>query len=199
MFQTDQPKIADYAVMSPNNMARVFDMVSLSIQQPWYNVGNMLKDVDDNGHESKYLFGAKRPGFEYVRANKQELYDVIFLKNMTIEERLLHVAGTPGLGLPKAGFVLQLCIGEVGCLDVHNLNRFGLSPNVFKLGKVKYDTALKKAKLYTTTLENIGGCEYLWDSWCIFMADKYPKRYTNAEHVSRLHVEYLLQRIEFTL
>ena len=160
MFQTDQPKIADYAVMSPKNMARVFDMVSLSIQQPWYNVGNMLEDVDNNGHESKYLFGAKRPGFEYVRANKQELYDVIFLKNMTIEERLLHV---------------------------------------FKLGKVKYDTALKKAKLYTTTLENIGGCEYLWDSWCIFMADKYPKRYNNAQHVSRLHVEYLLQRIEFTL
>ena len=193
MFIEHQPQIAEYAIKSPDNMCRVIDEALLSIQQPWHNVGTMLKDVDDTGIESKYLFGSKRPGFEYIRYNKHNLYNVIFYKDMTLEERLLHVAGTPGLGLPKAGFVLQLCTGEVGCLDVHNLNRVGLSPNVFKLGKVKYDTALKKAHLYIKTLEDLGGCEYLWNSWCVFMADKYPKRYRDAEHVSQLHVDYVVK------
>jgi hypothetical protein len=194
MFREHQPQIAEYAIKSPDNMCRVMDMVSLSIQQPWHNVGTMLKDVDDSGIESKYLFGSKRPGFEYIRYNKHNLYNIIFYKKMTLEERLLHVAGTPGLGLPKAGFVLQLCTGKVGCLDGHNLNRFGLSPNVFKLArKVKYDTALKKAHLYIKTLEDLGGCEYLWNSWCVFMADKYPNRYRDADHVSQLHVDYVVK------
>ena len=193
MFKEHQPQIAQYACKSPDNMCRVIDMVLLSIQQPWHNVGNMLKDVDEKGSESSFLFGSKRPGFEYVRHNKRSLYNTIFYENMTQEERLLTVAGTPGLGLPKAGFVLQLCIGEAGCLDVHNLNRFDLSPNTFKLGKVKYDTALKKARFYLQTIENLGGCEYLWDSWCEFMADKYPKRFPDADYVSQLHVDFVVE------
>ena len=110
---------------------------------------------------------------------------------MALAEKLLVVASINGIGIVKAGFVLQLCLGKVGCLDVHNLRRFGLSPTAFKMGKVKYDTALGKAKLYIKICEDLGGCEYLWDSWCNLLAEKYPNKYKDGQHVSRLHQEYI--------
>ncbi len=191
MFKYHQQKISDYAIQSPNNTANVAVTVVLSIQQAWKNIGIQSDDVQEYGIESKYLFGHKKGAYAHVRANKKHLYNAIFYDDISAAERLLNVAGTPGLGLCKAGFVLQLCIGEAGCLDVHNLKRFGLSASTFKLGKVKYDTALRKAQLYLQTIDNLGGTEYLWDSWCEFMADKYPKHYQNANHVSRLHWKYL--------
>ena len=193
MFKYHQQKISDYAIQSPNNTARVMDMVVLSIQQFWWNIGKQLADVDEYGIESTHLFGHKKSAYAHIRANKKQLYNAIFYDDISAAERLLNVAGTPGLGLCKAGFVLQLCIGEAACLDVHNMTRFGLSASTFKLGKVKYDTALRKSKLYLQTIDNLGGTEYLWDSWCEFMADKYPKHYKNANHVSRLRLEYIVK------
>ncbi len=193
MFKYHQHKISDYAIQSPSNTANVAITTVLSIQQAWKNIGIQSDDVREYGIESKYLFGHKKSAYAHIMANKKQLYNAIFYDDISAAERLLNVAGTPGLGLCKAGFVLQLCIGEAGCLDVHNLKRFGLSASTFKLGKVKYDTALRKAQLYLQTIDNLGGTEYLWDSWCEFMADKYPKHYKNANHVSRLHLEYIVK------
>jgi hypothetical protein len=164
----------------------------LSIQQQWDQVGRQVLDVKANGLKSKYLFGSKRGGWEYILANKKELHKAIFSRTMPLSEKLLAVASIPGIGIVKAGFVLQLCIGKVGCLDVHNLKRFGLKASAFKLGKVKYDTALGKAKLYIKLCEDLGGSKYLWDSWCDLLAEKYPTKYKNGQHVSRLHRDYVM-------
>ena len=192
MFNTHQKDIGKFARKSPENTAQVILVDLLSIQQQWDQVGRQVLDVKANGLKSKYLFGSKRGGWEYILANKKELHKAIFSRTMPLAEKLLAVASIPGIGIVKAGFVLQLCIGKVGCLDVHNLKRFGLKASAFKLGKVKYDTALGKAKLYIKLCEDLGGSKYLWDSWCDLLSEKYPTKYKNGQHVSRLHRDYVM-------
>ena len=193
MFTTHQKSIGRWGRKSPDNTSWIIAMVLLSIQQHWDQIGNQLIDLKENGLDSKYLFGSKRSGWDYVVANKKELHEAIYSRNLPMAEKLLAVASIPNIDLIKAGFVLQLCIGKVGCLDVHNLRRFGLKPQAFKTYGLKYDTALGKAKLYVKVCEDLGGCEYLWNSWCDLLAEKYPNKYKNGQHVSRLHKDYVMK------
>ena len=192
MFTTHQKAIGRWGRKSPDNTSWIIAMVLLSIQQHWDQIGNQLIDLKENGLDCKYLFGSKRSGWDYVLAHKKEIHEAIYSRKLPMAEKLLAVASIPNIDLIKAGFVLQLCIGKVGCLDVHNLRRFGLSASAFKMGKVKYDTALGKAKLYIKVCEDLGGCEYLWNSWCDLLAEKYPNKYKNGQQVSRLHQDYVM-------
>ena len=193
MFTTHQKAIGRWGRKSPDNTSWIIAMVLLSIQQHWDQIGNQLIDLKENGLDCKYLFASKRSGWDYVVANKKELHEAIYSRNLPMAEKLLAVASIPNIDLIKAGFVLQLCIGKVGCLDVHNLRRFGLKPQAFKTYGLKYDTALGKAKLYVKVCEDLGGCEYLWNSWCDLLAEKYPNKYKNGQHVSRLHKDYVIK------
>jgi|TARA_R110000803_G_C11948631_1_gene317433 hypothetical protein len=192
MYKIDQLCLSDMSYHDSSATKWIIGMVLLSIQQQWSTVGVQLSDLKENGIESKYLFSHKKAGWDYVLANLKNIQATIHSDKISIEEKLLELAGIPNIGLVKAGFILQICIGEVGCLDVHNLNRFGLSASTFKLAKnVTYATALKKAKLYVKLCKDLGGSEYLWDSWCNYVATKYPKVYDNGDHVSKLHLEYV--------
>ena len=193
MFTTHQKAIGRWGRKSPDNTSWIIAMVLLSIQQQWDLVGNQLIDLKENGLDCKYLFGSKRLGWDYVVANKKEIHEAIYSRKLPMAEKLMVLASIPNIDLIKAGFVLQLCIGKVGCLDVHNLRRFGLKPQAFKTYGLKYDTALGKAKLYIKVCEDLGGCEYLWNSWCDLLADKYPNKYKNGQHVSRLHKDYVMK------
>lgn len=59
---------------------------------------------------------------------------------------------------------------------------------------LSWETALGKANMYLETIEKCGGSEYLWDSWCDYIAALYPKKFKNGEHVSQCHVDYLISR-----
>tara|TARA_A100000172_G_scaffold51927_1_gene32751 strand:- start:6407 stop:7018 length:612 start_codon:yes stop_codon:yes gene_type:complete len=193
MFKDHQPIIQKWAEKSPTNTMKVIWFVSATIQQHFSTADKIYNSFLKEGIESKYAWGSKADTLTYSAKNKKKLYEDIHDPNMPLEIKLLNVASIPGIGLPKAGFVLQLCVGEVGCLDSHNLRRFGLSPHTFKLSKkLKYDTALRKAELYLKTCEELGGCEYLWDSWCEFLADLYPKSFQDVEQVSTFHVKCIL-------
>ena len=193
MFTTHQKAIGRWGRKSPDNTSWIIAMVLLSIQQHWDQIGNQLIDLKENGLDCKYLFGSKRSGWDYVVANKKELHEAIYSRNLPMAEKLMVLASIPNIDLIKAGFVLQLCIGKVGCLDVHNLRRFGLKKQAFKTYGLKYDTALGKAKLYIKVCKDLGGCEYLWNSWCDLLAEKYPNKYKNGQHVSRLHKDYVMK------
>ena len=47
MFNIHNPKINNYAQRHPDNLFKVILMVSLSIQQRWSTVGNVLSDVEE--------------------------------------------------------------------------------------------------------------------------------------------------------
>ena len=197
MYKIDQKILSEMSYDSSDNTLWIIGLVLLSIQQHFSQVGKQLLDLKDNGVKCKYLFGHKKAGWDYVLSNIQYLHDTIHSDKISTEEKLIELADIPNIGIIKAGFILQICIGEVGCLDVHNLNRFGLSASTFKLNKnVTYATALKKAKLYVQLCIDLGGCGYLWDSWCRYIASKYPKTYKDGDHVSNLHLDYIEQVIK---
>ena len=102
-----------------------------------------------------------------------------------------YVAGLPGFGLVKAGFVIQLAYGLAGCLDTHNLTRLGLKEHTFehykRLGTAK--GRRNKVSSYLDAIAASGGCGALWDDWCKWVADRQPTRWANAEAVSRIHCD----------
>lgn len=206
MFKKHQPNIEEFARKDPDNFAQVVLFVSATIQQMFHTVPAIVEDVRERGLDSKHLWGSKKDTWIYTLENKEMLFEAVF-SDMDLEDKLLSLAEIPGIGLVKAGFVLQLCTGEVGCLDVHNLRRFGLSAQTFKLGKVKYLTARKKATLYIKTCIECGGSEKLWDDWCNLIAEKYPMRFRvgNAvsgyfgHAVSELHEEIITGAIKYRL
>jgi len=173
MFSTHQSTIADFALGSNVGLERTFRLVFLSIRQPFHSMAKQMRDVDENGLQSPYLFGWKRDGLAFVRANASALRDK--LKAVPAgygdADTLLQIASVPGLGLVKAGFVLQLACGAVGCLDTHNLQRFGLNANAFKYGAGASDALKrKKALAYLDACWRAGGCESLWNGWCEHVA-----------------------------
>ena len=199
MFSKHQPNIEEFARQNSDNFAQVVLFVSATIQQMFHTVPAIMDDVREHGLDSKHLWGSKQDTWRYTLENKDLLFEAVF-SDMDLEDKLLSIAEIPGIGLVKAGFVLQLCTGEVGCLDVHNLRRFGLSAQTFKLGKVKYLTARKKASLYIKTCLECGGSETLWDEWCQLIADKYPQRWKNdANRVSEAHEEIITGAIRYQL
>ena len=199
MFSKHQPNIEEFARQNSDNFAQVVLFVSATIQQMFHTVPAIMDDVREHGLDSKHLWGSKQDTWRYTLENKDLLFEAVF-SDMDLEDKLLSIAEIPGIGLVKAGFVLQLCTGEVGCLDVHNLRRFGLSAQTFKLGKVKYLTARKKASLYIKTCLECGGSETLWDEWCHLIADKYPQRWSNSGfRVSEAHEEIITGSLKYRL
>ena len=194
MFKTHQPKIARFMRKNPDAFSRGLSCVSNTIQTQFFTVGKRMTDIDINGVNAVCLNGTKRRTHKEIMAMKGYLYEKVYSKEISLAEKLLEVSGLYGIGTVKAGFVLQLALGKVGCLDVHNLARFGLSASVFKVNdKMTEATALRKANFYIKTCEDLGGSEYLWDSWCRYLADLYPKIYKDANHVSKLHVDYIVK------
>ena len=195
MFKTDQPPIADYALSSDTGLERTLRFVLLSIKQPFWKMAVQMRDVDSKGMESAYLFGWKRQGLEHVRANASRLRAVLSVvpAGYGDADALLQIASVPGLGLVKAGFVLQLVTGSAGCIDSHNLQRFGLNANAFRFGAATtYKTRRRKALAYLDACRNAGGCAALWDGWCDYVAEQQPNRWTDGAEVSRLHQTAIL-------
>lgn len=197
MFKNHQTKIGQACAASPAAIADTMICVINSIRTHWYLVGNMNIDVKQNGLDSRYLNNAvKAKAYKYIQRNKKDIHAKFAdyqAGKIDLPDLLLYVASCPNLGLAKAGFVIQLALGEIGCLDSHNLQRFGLSASTFKYGaNASYALMRKKAELYIDTCEKLGGCEHLWDSWCDYLATVHPTKYRDGEHVSQLHVDFIL-------
>lgn len=189
-FRTVQPRIGEYGQSSPEAMADVLTFVLLTIQQPLESIPVAFADVRKRGSKSKWLFGIKREGYEYVTDAKREIFRD--LRELDTLGRLAYLANLPGFGLPKAGFAMQLLYGEVGCIDTHNLERFGLKPGArFRIKGQRPETQAKKTLEYVKLCEDCGGVEALWDEWCAYVASLRPRKFRSALDVSNLHAFYL--------
>lgn len=204
MYDREQPILARYAGESPAAFARVCTFVLLTIRNPIEKVGDYVADVDAKGSDSRYLWGHKRPGFLYVNANAQAIY----AGARTATEHgddirlMVELLQIPSLGMAKAGFLAQICFGRIGCLDTHNLTRFDLTADRFRLNGVSAATMVARIRSYVATCRLCGGSEELWNSWCRYVAALRPASFAQeslfrpsngsaADAVSRIHVEAL--------
>ena len=193
MYRRDQKSIQRY-VSGPDELEHVCLLVVLSIRCDWRRVGKDLEDVRKRGDESPALWGHKIQAYEDIKARKAELFDVVTdLRAGRIDETeaLESFVSIHGLGLAKAGFVLQLVAGKVGCFDSHNFKRFGLNPNHFRLTpKLSAKTREAKIRAYVDLCRSHGS-ENLWNGWCEYLAQLKPAAYRDADQVSRLHLDHL--------
>lgn len=192
MFDNHQPIISRWARAEPENMRDVIRFVLLTIRYPLLLAAEDMAKGDTRG-----LYGSKYEGWYWLEEHYHEVYNVLealhvgFPDPADSEAFMLEYLAcvVPGLGLVKAGFVLQLAYGVAGCLDSHNLKRFGLSPWPFAhVGRLKTQAArLKRCRKYLDTCKRFGGARELWDTWCQYVADR-DWRYTDAMDVSRYHL-----------
>ena len=202
MFRNHNSKINSFSQRNANNLALVILMVSLSIQQKWSTVGHMLSSVKREKKDSIYVWGNKAATYDYVSTHKHFMYGQMRatmnsfysddLKAFKLMKIFLRI---DGLGIAKSGFVCQLVSGLVGCMDVHNIKTYDIDPNSLVLNKNLIskrgiENNDKKIRQYIKLCHDYS-TENLWNSWCSMIADKYPKDFVDASHVSELHYTYL--------
>lgn len=102
-------------------------------------------------------------------------------------ELTLRASAVRGLGLAKGGFLVQLAFGASGCLDTHNLARWGLDARRFRVDGASARTREQRVRDYCETVDRCGGTAVLWDAWCDYVAAQNPGLYECGDHVSALH------------
>ncbi len=192
MFSTDQPKVAKIARSSTEGFAKVAGFAIASANQKFYSMGEICDSIAKDGADSVYLARHQREGLTQVldydpfihheitkwQGDPARWENVAFRRFLTI----------PGLGLVKAGFLIQLTLGRIGCLDTHNITKYGIKPSV--VAWRKYYT-WKHVDNYINTCRNLGGAEYLWNTWCAGIANRYPDKFASPSAVSSYHWEVL--------
>ena len=198
MYNIHAKAVQDYARLSSDNLADVVLMVVLSIQQPWFAIGDQLKDVKVNGLGSRFIWGNKNKTYKSLMARKEFIYSqylAVINSNKLDDDRALSLMNVflqiDGLGMAKAGFLCQLTAGLVGCIDVHNIRIYNISTKDLKLSKSLKSKAIKNRRVmnYISICHDIG-TEKLWDTWCNTIATK-SKRFEDGFHVSQVHYSYL--------
>lgn len=198
MFDEHQKEIARFAQFDADNMARVITFVYATVQQSLHMTPMIMGAIDEQGVDSEYLWGWKKDAYAFIEENKADVYRVAMAiyggyadPDICQHELLKYFASLPGLGLVKGGFVIQLCFGLSGCLDTHNIKRFGLKGNTFNANRFKgaktEATRNRVVRHYHALIKKSGGTRALWDRWCEHVAEKQPKQYANAWQVSRVH------------
>jgi hypothetical protein len=180
------------AQSSPDGMARMLRFVLATIQQGLETVPSIVADFEEFGESSSFAFGSKRLGLRVIERDKQTIYHAAMLAQFDDVELLRVFASIPGIGVVKAGFCCQLFAGRVGCLDVHNIKLYGLTPNVLRYPKTLLPgTLAKKRAKYVELCAALGGPVELWARWCDYKASLSPNHFADGAAVSKLHVDVL--------
>lgn len=162
----------------------------LSIRQPITAVPDQLEQLDAG--DSSPLFGHKRNAYLYLDENGAELWARV-LAAPSDRAAMMALLDVPGLGIVKAGFVLQLLGYNVACLDTRNVKREKRNPRAFRTdGK----PAAKLGAKVTKYLRIVRGkAEFYWNVWCADVAEVYGQ---TAEEISALHLA-AVHRKQYTL
>jgi hypothetical protein len=195
MFKTHNPQVRQFAQFSPENMEQVFAFIQASIREGTYKLYEMMALWRQLGLSyDRLTWGNKGDAMKHIDSHRNEIYKDI-MKAIRSRKHVTHkiidiVTDIPGFGVPKAGFASQLIHGSGGCLDVHNKRMYGITDN-FDVNKVSPQLKAKRIDNYVIVCNNLGGARKLWDVWCTFVANKYPKHFESPEVVSKLHVDCL--------
>ncbi len=194
MFAEHQPQLSKLGRSGPEGFKRIVTFVLCTIRVQLHAA---VKDYplvwrgERRGVRS--IFGSKHQGLDELNERAVDLYEMCERayqdrEGEELEDELLHtVTSLHGIGCAKGGFIAQMIYGVSGCLDSHNLRRFGIPEGTFKIAD---RTPRKRSALitdYNRVCRQLGGTQYLWDTWCQYLADN-DANYVSADHVSRLHL-----------
>ena len=154
-FCTWQPKIKDFALQSPENMATTLLFPIATQMQNWGDVskhftdlmthlrakGNLkYADKEKENVKWKGMAYVGREGMEYIWKNRKNIYTQIkplIDSDDTFELYKYCASRIPGLGLVKAAFAVQLLTGKLGCIDSVNARFLNIPPELLdKSGKM---------------------------------------------------------------
>jgi hypothetical protein len=185
MYTDHQPSISQYALASPAHFRRTVTFVLASVKRYFF-------DVQQAMDKPEVFTPASREGYACIM-EAAPAYWSFAQGHATPMERMRRYLEIPGLGICKAGFLCQLIHGQVGCLDTHNLRRFGLSPTAFRTPNTAKALS-ERLEVYLHTCDGVGGGpEALWNDWCYVQSQLYPEQWRDDEHVSRYHAECIIQ------
>ncbi len=186
---------------SPKALELLIAFVFASIRVQTFLLPKYMKEWRKRGLKSSWIWGNKRTGLEYVRKNRQSLYDRAMLiikakKSNMAHDLIMLFLEVPGLGIPKSAFVVQLLTGMTGCMDVHNIRKYMPeadaskgTPNVFQTSGNTIATKSTKVDLYQKLVKKAGGSQSMWIDWCNHIGILQPKYFSGGYDVSKLHVE----------
>lgn len=150
-----------------------------------------MADVWENGRTSKYLFGSKRAGYDFIVEHAERLQDMskrAAAGSIDLETYVMALLETPNMGIVKASFMAQLTAADGACLDTHNLRRLGLAEDAFKTPKtLKMESVQARIRSYCAVWRAEGSSAFWWNSWCDYLAAQGRNKFTSGEQVSRWH------------
>jgi hypothetical protein len=204
MYADDQPRIAAYALASPQGLYDTGCFVLATINQHFEYVPGVLRTMREEGKTSKRLSPNTRRGMEALASEAQGLYDDMTSWHRErrtdphgiAEHTILRYVQLPGFGIVKAGFMAQLGLGVGGCLDRHNLRQAGLKESAFERIPASAEGLHAKVTTYIQTCKAMGGSEVLWDRWCTHVSVLRPHVFPDAEAVSTFHVTCICEQEE---
>ena len=200
-FKDVNPVINAYMQKSEMHMQDGIMFVVLSIKTPFHTMSRQMQDYRKYGLSSKYVWGFKKQTLEYLLENRSDLYRRLMAasrvdvsKNTRDRMMMEMLTQVLGLGLAKAGFVMQMMFGRVGCIDVHNSRRFRkVTPKDLSFSPTaKITTRLQKIDNYIDICKGHRSTSKLWDQWCDLIADKHCNHFSSGWDVSKYHLEALV-------
>ena len=213
-FEVVNPVINAYMQKDHKHMMDGIMFVVLSVKTPFSSMDMQMRDYREKGRDSKYIWGWKKDTYDYLQKNSEELYYQLMylskkrwssgtgahMRDRTIRDRkmMLVLTNVPGLGLAKAGFVMQMMFGRVGCIDVHNLRRLRtVSVKDLQFTKMATDeTKMKKIENYVDICKHNNSTKRLWDQWCEQLTQKKcnKSKFSTGWDVSVFHLSALTGR-----
>ena len=181
-----------YSQASPENFKRAALFVLATVQQQLETVPVALTDICEIGSASRFAWGNKSKGVQFIEAEYESLYAAAFvLRNKPVELMELFLI-IPGLALVKAGFLCQIFAGSVGCIDTHNIKLYDIPVSALRY-RYENSDACNAAKVarYVELCSGLGGAVALWSRWCDYVAKIRPYNWSDGAHVSQFHVDVI--------
>jgi len=177
---------------SPADLCRAIRFVLATIQQQLETVPDILQDFETAGSASRFAFGSKAAGLDWLSVHGADLYQSAMTHRDDSRALLQDFLRVPGLGLVKAGFACQLFAGTVGCIDTHNIKLYDIPLSTIRYGYPKtVAVQQRKQQQYIDLCSGIGGSLLLWSAWCEYLAAQRPANWADGFAVSALHVDCL--------
>jgi hypothetical protein len=185
-----------FAQSNPANLKRSALFVLATIQQQLETVGAIVADLEQQGTASRFAFGFKANGIDYLNGNIETLYRDAMRARGKPQKLLSVFLRVPGLGIVKAGFLAQIFDNAVGCIDLHNVTLYGVPATALRYSKKTLKPKTKRAKRagYVGLCASLGGSVALWSRWCDHVAAIRPANWSSGFEVSQYHVDVITGR-----